>query len=332
MDLTTTYLGLTLAHPFMAGASPLSGDLDTVRRLEDGGSAAIVLPSLFEEQITMADSGKIHQMDPLDAEFAAVLSGFPLAQTYAAGPDEYLDHIRRVKAAVHVPVIASLNGMTGESWLKFAFEIQKAGADALELNLDEIVIDPHASGTAVEREIRNVVGELKRELKIPIAVKLTPFFTAFANLATQLDAAGAGGLVLFNRFSHPDLDMRDLKVVPRLTLSHSSELPLRLHWVAVLHGRVRASLAVAGGIATPDDGIKAILVGGDAVQMISAILRNGTTYFTVMRDGLSSWGESQRFTSIAEVRGRMSLQHTADPSLYERANYLRTLQSWIGRQ
>jgi dihydroorotate dehydrogenase (fumarate) len=280
----------------------------------------------------MADSGKIHQMDPLDPEFAARLAGFPLARTYAAGPDEYLDHIRRVKAAVRLPVIASLNGTTGESWLKFAFDIDKAGADALELNMDEIVIDPHASGTAVESEIRNVVGELTRELKIPIAVKLTPFFTAFANLATQLDAAGAGGLVLFNRFSHPDLDIRDLKAVPHLTLSHSSELLLRLHWVAVLHARVRASLAVAGGVATPDDGIKAILVGGDVVEMISAILRNGATYFTVMREGLSRWAESRRITSIDDVRGRISLQRTADPSLYERANYLRTLQGWIGRQ
>jgi dihydroorotate dehydrogenase (fumarate) len=271
-------------------------------------------------------------MDPLDAEFAAVLQRFPLSQTYAAGPDEYLEHLRRVKAAVRVPVIASLNGMTGESWLKFAFDIEKAGADALELHMDQITIDPHTSGMAVEARIRDVVLELCRGMKIPIAVKLTPFYTAFASLALQLDTAGAGGLVLFSRFSHPDLDLRDLTVVPRVTLSNSSELLLRLHWVAVLYSRVRASLAIAGGVATPEDGIKAVLVGSDAVQMVSAIFRNDPTYFTVMRDGFTRWAESQRLASIKDVRGRMSLQHTADPTLYERANYLRTLQSRIGRQ
>lgn len=328
MDLTTTYLGLTLAHPFLAGASPLSGSLDTVKRLEDGGAAAIVLPSLFEEQVTMAESGRIHQMDPFDAEFADALSSFPVAQRYAEGPDEYLEHLRQVRAAVHVPVIASLNGMTGESWLKVAVSLQEAGAHAVELNIDEIPIDHRRSSLAVESDIENILIALKRELRIPLALKLSCFFTAFAQVAHQLDEAGVDGLVLFNRFNHPDIDLKHIKVVPHMRLSNRSELSLRLHWVALLRSRVRASLAITGGVATPADGIKSLLVGADVVQMVSAILRHGPRYFHAMRDGLSHWAETRQFSALSDLRGRLSLEKTADPSLYERANYIRTLQSW----
>ena len=328
MSLSTTYLGLTLAHPFMVGASPLVDDLDTVKRLEDGGSAAIVLHSLFEEQISMAEAGRIHQMDPFDKQFADALSGFPLPERYALSPDEYLEHLRRVKAAVRIPVIASLNGMTAATWLKFASDIEQAGADALELNMYRVVTEPGQSGAFIERQIRDVVVELKRRLKIPIAVKLSPFFTAFGEMAHQLDKVRADGLILFNRFYQPDIDVTTMAAVPHLELSTSAELLLRLRWVAILHSKVRCSLAITGGVATPTDGIKAILAGAHGVQMVSAILRHGPAYFTAMRDGLVRWMESKQLSSIGDVRGRVD-GRPANASIFERANYIRTLQSWI---
>ena len=329
MNLSTKYLGLTLAHPFMVGASPLADHLDTVKRLEDGGSAAIVLHSLFEEQISMAKSGRIHQMDPFEKEFADALSGFPLPERYALSPDDYLEHIARAKAAVHIPVIASLNGMTAETWLKFATSIQQAGADALELNMYEVATNPDDSGAFIEKRIRDIVTELKQCLTIPIAVKLAPFFTAFGHLAHQLDRANADGLVLFNRFYQPDIDIGAMAVVPHLELSTNVELPLRLRWVAILHSKLRCSLAVTGGVATPTDGIKAVLAGAHAVQMVSAILRHGPVYFQAMRDGLVRWMESKQLSSVDDVRGRVD-GHAGDVNILERANYIRTLQSWTG--
>jgi dihydroorotate dehydrogenase (fumarate) len=330
-QLSTSYLGLTLAHPFMVGASPLVDHLDTVKRLEDGGSAAIVLHSLFEEQISMASSGRIHQMDPFEKQFADALSGFPLPERYALSPPDYLEHLRSVKAAVQIPVIASLNGMTAETWLRFASDIEQAGADALELNMYEVVTEPGRSGAFIERQIRDVVVELKRALKIPIAVKLSPFFTAFGDMARQLDNARADGLILFNRFYQPDIDITTMTAVPHLELSTSAELLLRLRWTAILHSRVKCSLAITGGVAVPTDGIKAVLAGAHAVQMVSAILRHGPAYFTAMRDGLARWMELKQLSSIDEVRGRVD-GHPDDASILERANYIRTLQSWDDRR
>jgi dihydroorotate dehydrogenase (fumarate) len=328
IDLSTSYLGLKLANPFMTGASPLGEHLDTVRRLEDAGCAAIVLHSLFEEQITQAESGRIYRMDPLDRRFATVLSYFPEPDAYALSPDEYLEHVRRVKAAVKVPVLASLNGSTAEYWLKFATLVEQAGADGIELNMYEIVTDLDQTAVGVENELTRTVEDLKSELKIPVAVKLSPFFTAIGNLARTLDRAGADGLVLFNRFLQPDIDVRHLAVWPRLELSESAELLLRLRWLAILSGRLRCSLAVTGGVATPNDGIKAILAGADVVQMVSAILRHGPSYFTLMRDELSRWMESLEFGRLDEVRGRLSLATTEAPSAFERAQYIRTLSGW----
>ena len=246
MNLETKYLGLTLAHPFMVGASPLADHLDTVKRLEDSGSAAIVLRSLFEEQITMAESARIHHMDPLDPEFAVMLATFPRPDTYPLSPERYLEHVRRVKDTVRIPVIASLNGMTGESWASYARNIEQAGADALELNIYEMATDPDESGLAIEARIRDLVLDLKRAIRIPIAVKLGPFFTAFGHMARQLDQAGADGLVIFNRFYQPDIDVTHLATIPRIELSTSAEMLLRLRWLSALHGRVRCSLAVSG--------------------------------------------------------------------------------------
>ncbi len=325
--LATTYLGLELAHPFMVGASPLADDLDMVRRLEDGGSSAIVLRSLFEEQITYAQSGRIHEMDPLEAQFAATLAGFPRPDTYMFTPDAYLEHIRRVKAAVGVPVIASLNGMTAHAWLEFARQIETAGADALELNIYTFAADAMQSSIAVEDQIRSVLVDVKRAIRLPVAIKLLPFFTAFAHFAHRLDAAGADGLVLFNRFYEPDVDIAAMMPRSRIELSERSELPLRLRWTAILHSRLRCSIAVTGGVATPTDGVKAILAGATAVQVVSAVLRHGPAYLGTMRDGLAQWLKANAL-SLDEARGRLDSSPRA--GLAERANYIRTLQGWAG--
>jgi len=329
MNLTTTYLGLTLAHPFVAGASPLARSVDHAKRLEDGGAAAIVLHSLFEEQITLRDTGRVHQMDPDDARFAAVLAAYPAEDAYALDPDRYLDHVRRVKDAVAIPVIGSLNGVTRQTWLTIATEIAQAGADALELNIYEVAADPDDSAAAIERRLHDVVKTLKSLLQIPVAVKLSPYFTAFGQLARQLDEARADGLVIFNRFYQPDIDLTTLTAAPRVELSTSAELLLRLRWIAALRGRVRASLALTGGVATPDDGIKAILAGADVVQMVSAVLRNGPGFFKVMRKGLIGWMKAHEFATIDQVRGNVPFGAAGDDAAsLARAGYLRTLQSW----
>jgi dihydroorotate dehydrogenase (fumarate) len=328
-DLAVTYLGLRLAHPFMAGASPLSAHLDGVRRLEDAGSAAIVLHSLFEEQITHAQTGRIHGMDPAeDPAFAARLAAFPPTSDYPFEPQEHLEHIQRVKAAVRVPVIASLNGIGAGNWLHHAALLEQAGADAIEINIYEVVTDLSRSGLAVEAEIVQAVSDVKRSVKIPVSIKLAPFFTAFGNVARRLDDAGADGLVLFNRFYQPDIDSRTLKTVPTLELSRSSELLLRLRWLAILHGRIRASLAATGGVETWNDGVKAILAGAHVVQVVSALLRHGPAMLTTMRDKLAAWMEWNEIASLESVRGRVSLMTAADPALFERANYIRALHGW----
>ena len=329
MDTSTSYLGLRLPHPFVAGASPLGHRLDTVKRLEDAGWAAVVLHSLFEEQITDATDGRIRHMDPSDRWFARELAYFPRADDYPLGPDAYAEHISLVKRAVAIPVIGSLNGTSPESWLTFARVIQQAGADALELNLYEVITSFAVPGAAVEAKLTAIVKELKRILTIPIAVKVSPFFTAFGNVARQLEAAGADGLVLFNRFYQPDIDIKTMAPQINVALSDSSELRLRLQWLAILHGRVRPSLAVSGGVATPDDGIKAILAGADAVQIVSALLRHGPTHVNAMRAGLERWMAWHHVEWLDDVRGKASLERVADAETFERAQYIRTLQSWL---
>ena len=329
MQTDTSYLGLRLPHPFIAGASPLGYHVDTVKKLEDAGCAAVVLHSLFEEQISVSTDASIHHMDVFDPEFSAVLSRFPAATDYPHTPDGYAEHVYRVKQAVHIPVIGSLNGTSAEPWLKFARIIEQAGADALELNVYDTITDLSMPAVTVERQLAHLVTELKRMLTIPVAVKLSPFFTAAGNMARQLDAAGADGLVLFNRFYQPDIDIKTMQVAPpAVQLSTSGELLLRLRWVAILFGRVRPSLAITGGVATPDDGIKAILAGADAVQITSGLLRHGPSHVQQMRTGLERWMAWQKVDRLDEVRGRASLQRTADPGAFERASYISTLQSW----
>jgi dihydroorotate dehydrogenase (fumarate) len=329
VDTSTSYMGLRLQNPFMAGASPLSAHLDGVRRLEDAGAAAIVLHSLFEEQITQAQTGRIRGMDPADdPQFAERLAGFPSGRDYPFTPDEYLEHVRRVKQAVQVPVIASLNGTTSEAWLKFSTLLEQAGADGLEVNLYEVVADLDMPGMAVETQMIDAVLELKHTLRIPVAVKLSPFFSAFGNVASRLDQAGADALVMFNRFYQPDIDTRAMSAKPTIELSRSPELLLRLRWLAILHGRVRASLVATGGVEVWDDGVKAILAGAHAVQLVSALLRHGPNYLRTMAEKLVAWMEWYKVPSVDAMRGRVSLKTAADPSGFERANYIHALQSW----
>jgi len=328
METVTSYLGLSLEHPFVAGASPFGYHLDTIKRLEDAGCAAIVLHSLFEEQVTYAHAGHVAHLDIFERDSRDALTMFPTPDEYPLGPDAYAEHIHRVKQAVRIPIIGSLNGRTGEEWLKFARVIQDAGADAIELNMYDVAADLSASSAAIEQRIETMVSDVKRLLTIPVAIKLTPFFTAFGHLARRLDAAGADGLVLFNRFYQPDIDTNTMTVTPHAELSSSAELLLRLRWAAILYGRIRPSIAVTGGVATPDDGIKAVLAGADVVQMVSALLRHGPAYVARMREGLHQWMARHDFERLDEFRGAVSLQRTADRSSFERGQYIRTLHSW----
>jgi dihydroorotate dehydrogenase (fumarate) len=282
----------------------------------------------------MARTGRIGHMDPAEPEFARMLGAFPAPDRYAFGPEDYLEHLRRLKTALGVPIIASLNGMRTESWLAFARQIEQAGADALELNLYQLVADPARSSFSIESGIRDIVGTLKRTLRIPLAVKLPVFLTAPAHFARELDRAGADGLILFNRVYHPVIDIETSTLRPHVELSSSTELLTRLAWVPILRGLVKASLAVSGGVDAPEDGIRAILAGADAVQMVSAIVRRGEGYFGVMRDALADWLEKKGFRSVSEARGIIGTPAADAVELAERAGYLNTLQSdvtiWTG--
>jgi dihydroorotate dehydrogenase (fumarate) len=330
-DLSTTYLGFKLPHPLMAGASPLSGDFDTVRRLEDAGAAAIVLPSLFEEQISADEAGAEQHLHAHDQSNPEALSYFPLAEDYAMGPARYLEHIRRVSEAVHVPVIGSLNGTSAEGWLHYARLIQDAGADALELNLYHVATDPTESGAAVEQRLLDVVRTVRTHVSIPVAVKISPFFSSVANLAQHLDDAGADGLVVFNRFYQPDIDPDALNAVPQLHLSDSSELLLRLRWLAILSGRVKASLAATGGVHTAVDAVKAVMAGAHALQLVAALLTQGPTHITRVREDMITWLDEHEYVSLAQACGSMSLLRCPDPEAFERGNYMKILQTWKAR-
>lgn len=324
----TTYLGLPLPHPFIAGASPLSQHVDSLRALEEAGCAAVVLHSLFEEQVSAARSDRISHMDPHDPRFAATLSQYPEAARAPSSPAAYLEHVARAKAALGIPVIASLNGGTAESWLSIARDIQQAGADALELNLYQVVADPRLTSAIVEDEWVRMVTGLVRLLRIPVAVKVTPFFTAFAHVAHRFVDAGARGLVLFNRVYQPDIDIEHIRHAVHMDLSTSAELLLRLRWLALLRGRVSCDLAVTGGVATSDDAIKGLLAGADAVQLVSALLRHGPGVVDTMRTGLEDWMAAHKVETLTELRGRASLAGLDDPLSFERASYLRTLTTW----
>jgi dihydroorotate dehydrogenase (fumarate) len=327
-DLSTTYLGLSLKNPLVVSASPLCEDVDNIRRMEDAGAAAVVLHSLFEEQIDF-ESQHLDRFLSLGTEsFAESLSYFPALADYKLGPDEYLEHIRRAKAAVGIPVIGSLNGVSTGGWIRYAKMIQEAGADALELNVYYIPTDPEMGSAQVEQMYLDLVRDVKATLKIPVAVKLGHAFTAMANLARRLDQVGADALVLFNRFYQPDLDLEKLEAVPRLTLSNSYELLLRLHWVAILYGHIRADLAVTGGVHTAQDVLKAMMSGAHVAMMTSALLKNGIGHLAKVRSDLLAWMEEHEYASIRQMQGSMSYRSVAEPAAFERGNYMKVLSSY----
>jgi dihydroorotate dehydrogenase (fumarate) len=328
MDLSANYLGFQLSHPFMPGSSPLPDELDNVRRLEDAGASAIVLRSLFEEQVQAEELATYEAVSASMYSSAEAESFFPDLEEFAFGPDAYLEHLRRVKRAVSVPVFASLNGRDPEGFVRYGRLIEEAGADGLELNVYAPIIAPERTGSAVEEEVVQLVRAVKEALRIPVAVKLSPFYSSPANLAQRLEGAGADALVIFNRFYQPDIDIRRLEVGRNLTLSTSSELLLRLRWLAILRGRVGAGLAVTGGVHTPDDAIKAIMAGADAVQLVSALLQRGPEYLGQIKRAVELWLEEHEYDSLAQARGSMSLERVGEPEAYERANYLKILQGY----
>ncbi|HET7294899.1 MAG TPA: dihydroorotate dehydrogenase-like protein [Vicinamibacteria bacterium] len=320
MSLATSYLGLRLPHPLMVGSGPLTDDIDSVRRLEDAGAAAFVLRPLFEEEIVGEQMSGFFHAEVHGDSFAEATSYSPDPER-AFGPDEYLEHLRRVKAAVGVPILASLNGSTAGGWTSYARLLEQAGADALELDLYHAASDPGTSGAEVERQMLEIVRGVKRNLRIPVAVKLSPLFTAFAHFAGQLDAAGADGLTLFSRFHRADIDVIELEVVRTFPASDSADLSLRLRGVAVLAGRVKASLAVTGGVHTALDVIKATMAGAHATQMVSALVLHGPGHLRTLRRDLEAWMVENEWGSLDEMRGNMSFDRIPDPALYERAAF-----------
>ncbi len=330
MDLSTTYLGLNLAHPLMVGASPLVDDLDTVKRLEDAGASALVMHSLFEEQITREQEGTLLDMELHAESNAEALSYFPNPEDFRLGPEQYLEQLLRIKQAVGVPVIGSLNGITSAGWLHYGKLMEQAGADALELNVYYLATDPAESSAAVEKRTLDLVRALKAEVKIPLAVKLSPFFSSLAHFAVELEAAGANGLVLFNRFFQPDIDPEALEAVPSLQLSSSQDLLLRLRWLAILHGHLKGSLAVTGGVHTGQDALKAVMAGASAVQMVSALLLHGPARLAQVRAELAEWLEEHEYESLQQALGSMGLQKCPNPQAFTRANYMRILNGWRG--
>jgi dihydroorotate dehydrogenase (fumarate) len=325
MDLETTYLGMRLPHPLIVGAGPLGDDLDVVKRLEDAGAAMLVLRSLYEEEITGEQIDTFLNTETHSESFSEA-GTFAPEPLLALGPDEYLEHLRLVKSAVRMPVVASLNGITPGGWISYAKLCEEAGADALELHVYHAASDMTLAAAEVERRAIEIVRDVKRSLRIPVAVKLAPLLTAFAHFAKSLDTAGADGLVMFTRFHRIDIDVDELEVVRTLPLSDPSELPMRLRGTAALAGRVRASLAITGGVHSGLDVIKATMAGAHATQLVSALLRNGPDHLRTVRREVEAWMEEHEWESLGEMRGNMSLGRLPDPAAYERANFRMALR------
>jgi len=328
MTLSTNYLGLTLKNPIVASSSPLSHNVDSIRRLEDAGAAAVVMYSLFEEQITFDSFYVDYYLTSGTNSFAESLSYFPEMQSYNVWPDEYMNLIRRAKEAVDIPVIGSLNGVSAGGWTDYAALIEEAGADALELNVYYIPANEDLKGIEIENIYLEILREVKRSVSIPIAIKLNPYFSSTANMAKRLVEEGANGLVLFNRFYQPDIDLETLEVVPRLVLSNSAELRLPLRWVAILYGRLMADLAITTGIHTSQDVLKGLMAGAKVTMMASELLQNGIRRIGAILDEIRSWMNEHEYESVAQMIGSMSQQHCAEPAAFERANYMKMLASY----
>jgi dihydroorotate dehydrogenase (fumarate) len=326
LDLTTRYLGLNLRTPLVVSASPLSQEIDGIRQLEDVGASAIVLYSLFEEQLRQESLELDFYLSEGTESFAESLSYFPASSEFHLGPDDYLEHIRHAKAAVKIPVIASLNGSSVGGWIQYATQIQEAGADALECNIYWIVTDPDMTSAEVEQHYLDILQAVKSAVTIPVAVKVSPFFSNFANMAKRLAAAGADGLVLFNRFYQPDIDLETLDLNPNVLLSTPQAMRLPLTWIGILSGQVKASLAATSGIHGSEDVIKLLMVGANATMLCSTLLRNGINHLRSIEQGVRQWMEAHEYESVQQMQGSMSQKNCPDPSAFERAQYMRAVK------
>ncbi len=329
MDLTTSYMGLELPCPLVAGACPLSERTETIRTLAQAGAGAIVMHSIFEEQLEGEAQALAYYLEEQGTDrFAESLDYFPPMQDYKVGPEAYLENIAAAKQAVDVPVIGSINGISAGGWIEYARKVQDAGADAIELNVYLIPTKDDVEGAAIERVYVNILQAVKKAVSIPVAVKLSPFFSAMANMARRLEEAGADALVLFNRFYQPDIDLAKLEVAPALELSTPADSRLPLRWIAILFGRLRCSLASTGGVHSGADAAKMILAGADAVQMVSALLKNGPEHLGKVRQELAGILQEKGYASVREARGVLSQKSCPEPAAFERANYMKTLKSW----
>ena len=329
MDFSTNYLGLKLNNPIVPSASPMSRTLGSIRLMEDNGAAAVVMYSIFEEQIRHDTKEIFHHLTHSAESYAEATSYFPEPEEYVTGPDEYLEHIRRAKEAINIPIIGSINAATDGGWVEYAKLIEQAGADALELNIYSIPTDLGKDAVSVEQAYLDIVKDVRKQVKIPVAVKLSPFFTSMAHFAAQLDAAGVNGLVLFNRFYQPDINLESLNVEPGVILSSSNSMRLPLRWIAILHGKVKASLAATTGVHTGEDVIKLTMAGADVTMMCSALLRHGPRKIREVLDDVRRWMIEHEYESLSMMRGSVSHKSVADPSAFERANYMKALQSYM---
>jgi dihydroorotate dehydrogenase (fumarate) len=328
MDLTTTYMGLALKHPIVPSASPLSQSFEGVIGLAVAGASAIVLPSLFEEQINAESYQLDHYLSYAVDSYPEALSYFPDRAAYRVGPDEYLELVGQAKQAVDVPIIASLNGVSSGGWIEYARMIEQAGADALELNVYYLATDPRLTSAEVEEMYLDVLRDVKRSVSIPVAMKLSPYFSATANMASRLAEAGADALVLFNRFYQPDFDLENLEVVPHLVLSSSDDLRLPLNWVAILYDRVPVDFAITSGVHSHSDVLKGLMAGAKVTMMASELLRNGVHRVGEILAEMTRWMEEHEYESVGQLVGSMSQMNVAEPAAFERANYMKVLQSW----
>lgn len=326
MDLSTNYMGMQLKNPIVPSASPLSAELGSIRAMEDSGAAAVVLFSLFEEQITHEALELDHYLTRGTESFPEALTYYPAISEFQLGSEEYLEHIRKTKEAVDIPVIGSLNGTSVGGWMDYARKIQQAGADALELNMYFIPTDPMLASAEIESIYLETLKVVKSSVTVPVAMKLSPFFTNMANMAKRLDDAGADALVLFNRFYQPDIDLENLEVVPGVRFSTSRSMRIPLRWLAILHGRLRASLAATTGVHSGEDVLKMLMAGADVTMMCSALLKNGIRHLSQVLAEMEQWMIDHEYVSVEQMKGSMSHKSCADPSAFERANYMKALQ------
>lgn len=328
MDLTTTYLGMKLRTPIVPSAGPLTEEIDTLKQLEDAGASAVVLYSIFEEQLALERLELHHHLTATAESHAEATSYFPDASDYKLGPEGYLEHIQKAKAALDIPVIASINGATVGGWVDFAKKMAEAGADAVELNIYQIPTDPDLTATQVEDSYIEILSAVKAAVNIPVALKLSPYFSNMGNMARKLDDAGADALVLFNRFYQPDIDLEELEVVPNVILSTPQALRLPLRWVAILCGRIKADLAATSGIHTSEDVIKLMMAGANITMMCSALLKHGPGHIRTVEEAVVAWMEENEYESVRQMQGSMSQRNVVDPSAFERAQYMRALTTY----